>query len=260
MNGAPHGDLDIGSFVLDANGVRWASDLGSEDYNLPGFWEMGEEGRRWTYYRKRTEGHNSIVINPSAMPEQKVTAVSKIVKFEDNREQGAYAIADMTEAYKDSVVSAQRGVALLDGRRQFLVQDEIQAKLPSELYWFMHTKAQINIEPDGKTAVLSSGGQRLQVQLLAPAEAAFSVMDAVPLSTSPNPEGQTVNTGMKKLTIHLQNRKNTTISVRMVPLLPGKIFCPIRRMSFRSISGRLPKERLLTVRRRRRIKTLLLPY
>ncbi|GBG09325.1 hypothetical protein PAT3040_03969, partial [Paenibacillus agaridevorans] len=222
MNGAPHGDLDIGSFVLDANGVRWASDLGSEDYNLPGFWEMGVEGRRWTYYRKRTEGHNSIVINPSAMPEQKVTAVSKIVKFEDNREQGAYAIADMTEAYKDSVVSAQRGVALLDGRRQFLVQDEIQAKLPSELYWFMHTEAQINIEPDGKTAILSSGGQRLQVQLLAPAEAVFSVMDAVPLSTSPNPEGQTVNTAMKKLTIHLQNRKNTTISVRMVPLLPGQ--------------------------------------
>lgn len=222
VNGVSHSDLDIGSFVLDANGVRWATDPGSENYNLPGYWDMTESGLRWTYYRKRTEGHNTIVINPSAKPEQDVKAVSKITKFEDNREQGAFAIADMTEAYKASVTSARRGVALTDHRRQFLVQDEIRAKLPSELYWFMHTTAQIDIAEDGQTAILSSGDQRLQVQLLSPTDARFSEMDAVPLPTSPNPPGQTPNTGVKKLAIHLQNVKDTTVSVRMIPLQPGQ--------------------------------------
>lgn len=30
---ASHGHMDIGSFVLDADGVRWSLDLGAEDYN-----------------------------------------------------------------------------------------------------------------------------------------------------------------------------------------------------------------------------------
>ena len=45
--GASHGNLDAGSFVLDALGVRWAHDLGGDDYALPGYFGS----QRWTYYR-----------------------------------------------------------------------------------------------------------------------------------------------------------------------------------------------------------------
>lgn len=45
-----HNDLDGGTFVFDALGVRWASDLGNESYSLPGFWDYNYN--RWTYYRK----------------------------------------------------------------------------------------------------------------------------------------------------------------------------------------------------------------
>ena len=34
-NGADHSHLDLGSFVLDDLGYRWAVDLGGDDYNLP---------------------------------------------------------------------------------------------------------------------------------------------------------------------------------------------------------------------------------
>lgn len=30
-----HGHMDIGSFILEANGVRWAVDLGRDGYTLP---------------------------------------------------------------------------------------------------------------------------------------------------------------------------------------------------------------------------------
>ena len=36
-NKAAHAHLDLGSFVLDAGGVRWAADLGTDDYDLPGY-------------------------------------------------------------------------------------------------------------------------------------------------------------------------------------------------------------------------------
>ena len=66
-NKANHSHLDLGTFVLDALGERWAIDLGSDDYNLPGY--FGKQ--RWTYYRLRTEGHNTLTIdgdnqNPAA--------------------------------------------------------------------------------------------------------------------------------------------------------------------------------------------------
>jgi len=64
-----HGQLDLGSFVLDALGVRWATDippLGGDvndnipgDYELPGYFDVGME-RRFRYYRTGTSGHNTL--------------------------------------------------------------------------------------------------------------------------------------------------------------------------------------------------------
>jgi len=220
-NGAPHGDLDTGSFVFDASGVRWALDLGKEDYNLPGYWDMAENALRWTYYRKRAEGHNTLVINPSAGPDQSVRAVSEIIRTEFGRSEGSFAIADMTPAYSKQAAYTKRGTALLNNRRQFLVQDEIKLKTPSELYWLMHTKATIEIDPDGTTAILSQDGRKLAVQIISPAAASFSVLPAEPMQTTPNPDGQMRNLGVKRLAIHMQDVLETTISVQMTPLMEG---------------------------------------
>jgi hypothetical protein len=55
-----HGHYDLGSFVFDANGVRWAVDLGPDDYGLPDYFQPQ---MRCRYYRTSTIGHNTIVIN-----------------------------------------------------------------------------------------------------------------------------------------------------------------------------------------------------
>ncbi len=221
INGTPHGDLDIGTFVLDALGVRWAIDLGKEDYNLPGYWDRAAGSARWTYYRKKPEGQNTIVINPSHKLQQATPALSPIIAREENGIAGAYAIADMTEAYESEVLLARRGLSLQNYRREFIVQDEITARSASELYWFMHTDSEIEVQSDGRTAILHKDGKRLWVQLLTP-QGEFSVMNAAPLPASPNPNGQNGNAGIKKLTVHLQNTVDATIAIRMVPLLPGQ--------------------------------------
>ena len=59
-----HNDLDAGDFVLDALGTRWAGELGSSDYRSPNYFSSDSQGSdRWLYYRKMTEGQNTILIN-----------------------------------------------------------------------------------------------------------------------------------------------------------------------------------------------------
>jgi hypothetical protein len=211
-NKANHSNLDLGSFVLEALGYRWAVDLGADNYNLPGY--FGKQ--RWTYYRLRAEAHNTLVINPGEGPDQIPTAATKIVKFQSTPNR-AVAVADLTPAYANAAQSVQRGMAMLE-RRRVLIQDEVKAAQPAAVWWFMTTPAQIRIEKDGRTAHLTQGKAELRAMLLSPAGAQFTVMDAVPLPTSPNPEGQRKNTGVRKLTIHLKDVTDLRLAVLLIPV------------------------------------------
>lgn len=208
-NQSSHGDLDIGDFVLDALGVRWAYELGSDDYNLKGYFNPQSE--RWIYYRKRAEGQNTIVINPRSEPDQNPTAKARITNFTSNRQQG-FAIVEMTSAYGDAL-SARRGIALTEGRKMVILQDELKLKRPSEIYWFMHTQAQIELTKDKKTAILTYSGKRIYAHIASPTAGSFTVMEAKPLPTSPNPAGQISNKEIKKLAIYLNGIQNTTLSI-----------------------------------------------
>ena len=56
-----HGDLDAGSFVYSWGGVRWVTELGADNYGLPGYFGGG----RFQYYRKNSRGHNTLQFNGS---------------------------------------------------------------------------------------------------------------------------------------------------------------------------------------------------
>jgi len=210
-NKANHSHLDLGSFVFDAAGVRWAMDLGAYDYNLPGYFG----GQRWHYYRLRAEGQNTLVINPGQGPDQDPAAKTQITRFESTPKR-AFAIADLTPAYAKNASRVWRGIALLD-RKNVVVQDEIQADKPIELWWFMHTPASVRIEDDGRTATLQLAGAQLRAEILSPASAKFQIMDAQPLPASPHPERQAKNERIRKLAIHLTGISDTRLVVRLVP-------------------------------------------
>ncbi|GIM30253.1 hypothetical protein CPJCM30710_29190 [Clostridium polyendosporum] len=219
-NNLAHSDLDIGTFVYDSLGVRWFCDLGSENYNVPGYWNMGINGRRWQYYRKRAEGHNTLVINPGLKPDQNVYANTKIELFKSDTKR-SFAIADITDAYKKDALSVKRGVILFKNSGQMLVQDEISTNKPSDIWWFAHTPAIIKISSDKKSALLLKDGKTLKISILSPVEANFNKMEAKSLPSSPTPANQTYN-AVQKLYIHLNNAQNTTISIIMSPITPSK--------------------------------------
>lgn len=216
-NAAAHGDLDIGQFVLDMQGVRWFSDLGSSYYEGEGYWNLGVGGSRWHHYRKRAEAHNTLVINPDENEDQYALANCKFtdVKTRDN---AMYAVLDMSNAYPDAK-EVKRGFALINNRNDFIVQDEIKTDSPIEVYSFFTTLQQITIdEKNPSVAYLTAqGGQKVRMDITSPQGASWGQMDAVPLDTSPNPSENTMagfkNDKYHKLFVHLNNAVNPTISV-----------------------------------------------
>jgi Heparinase II/III-like protein len=212
-NMATHGHMNTGTFVLDALGERWVTQLGADNYSNPGYWRREvREGQAYQYYRVRAEGQNTLLINPDQLSEQIPTSISKIVKFSSESNQ-SFGIIDMTEAYRHVAKSVKRGVMMNDGR-QVILRDEIICNSLSEVWWFAHTRATIEIKADGKSAILSQNGKRMMVGLqCSDAKATFSIMDAIPLPSSPQSPLNAKNIGVKKLAIHLHNAIDANITV-----------------------------------------------
>jgi hypothetical protein len=187
-NAANHSHLDIGSFVMDALGQRWAVDLGSDDYNMPAYFG----NKRWTYYRLKTESHNTLLINNE---NQAPKAKAPIVAFATAGRDGS-AVADLSQAYP-MAKSVLRGMAMQGGRRM-VIQDEVEAAAPVEVLWGMVTMAEVTI--DKRNVVLERGGKRLYGQILTPEGAVFETVSC----SSPPPEHQ--QRDAKKLVVRLPDK------------------------------------------------------
>lgn len=211
-NQPAQGHLDIGQFVIDSFGDRFACDLGLEDYNLMAPY--------YHKYRNRAEGHNTLVINPdNRMYDQSLTGVGRIIRNEHNNA-SSIAVVNMTSAYTGYADSAVRGMKFINDRTSILIQDEVRGvarKLnnENEIYWFMHTKADVTLIDNNRVAVLDVNGNKMYATLLT--DGYFGVMDAAPLPTSPTADGQDPNNGCRKLFIHLTDVTDTDIAVCFTP-------------------------------------------
>lgn len=205
IGGEGHDHMDSGVFVLDSQGVNWFYDLGSDSYSLNNYSQA---------YRVRGEGHNIVIFNPTADYSLKYGGNAYMEDFE-TAPQGAFAIGNLDDAHRDDigVISHRRGAKLDDMRRVATIQDEIRLSKPAEMYWFAHTRAEIEISQDGKTAILSRQGRKLMAKIINGEGATFSVMDAVSLPKSPKIDNQNRNTGTRKLTIHMPSVKEIDLTV-----------------------------------------------
>ena len=217
QNNAPHGNLDAGTFVLDALGERWAFDMGLDYYGLPGYFNFGPEGKRWEYYVNRAEGHNIFVFSTDHGSDQNPLAKTNITMFKKNKKM-ARVVINLTQVYAPKATDASRGIVLYRNKiNQILIQDEINPSIETNLYWFMHISANTKIENNGKSVILKSGNVYMTALLLSPTNTNFSIMEATPLPTSPNNPKQKIQDEFKKLTIKLITTPN--IPVRIAVLL-----------------------------------------
>ncbi|KAF9508914.1 hypothetical protein BS47DRAFT_1332487 [Hydnum rufescens UP504] len=189
-----HGDLDGGDFVLDAMGERWAGELGSGQYLSQGYFSNETQSSdRWLYYRKRTEGQNTIVVNKQnqnvlAQPTVSFNSSGTVqaggtTVFTVPSDSTAYFTADLTDSYFGT--SVKRGIRMINGRKQVLLQDDItNANATSE--WRMHTNATVSVSAATATLTMPASGKKLVASILnPPSGVVFSTGPPVRYSTDP---------------------------------------------------------------------------
>lgn len=236
-NDANHGHLDAGTFDIQGLGEVWAyGDLGSDDYTYPGYFTKvthpdynkepypQTEAGRWHFYRLRAEGKNCLIINPDTRPDQDPKAEAHMIRQRSNTNQGSFVL-DLTDCYKRDVTTYHRGIKLDRINKIMTVQDEVSAKKPSDMWWSMHTKANIKIAKDGRSAILSIGKKKMTVMITSPSNVKFKVLPATYLPGQSFPlTKNSLNKGFKKLAIELKDTKDQTIKVDFFPTNADKRF------------------------------------
>ncbi len=209
-----HGHLDLGTFVVDMAGERIITDPGAESYSAAGYFST----QRYDYYRARPEGHNVYVINPTNDPADYGIDMSAFAQSTEpvSKNKGAYSTVDLSQAYQRDAASALRGYMLTDDRRNVIVRDEIELKGESDIYWFLHTKADIVME-NNNTAVLNLEGKKVKVQILTNAsDYTFGPADAAPLPTSPQiAQSNNSSSNLRKLALNIKANGRLTITVKI---------------------------------------------
>ncbi len=151
-NACINGDLDAGSVILDAGGVRFFAETGGIEA-LP------------VMLRRRAAGQNTIVVNPARepAPDQRADAVAPLSVMRSSMER-AYAVVDMKETSRD-ILRASRGVMLTENRTVAVIQDEIVTKKDSTFVWTVYTPASVTPVCGGKAVKLEKDGKILLCKL-----------------------------------------------------------------------------------------------
>lgn len=188
-NNAPaQSHLDLGAYVIDALGQRWAVDPA---INQGEAIELDRPVRLIGPEWARTDRHNTITLDGQ---NQAARATAPITLFRSTPG-SAWAMADLAGAYQ-AARSMRRGVALLPGRQRLVIVDEIVAKQPVEIIWRLYTQAAVTIK--GNEARLSQGGQTFFIRLLE--EGQFRV------ENMPPPASATPVPPLRRLVIHLPQK------------------------------------------------------
>ncbi|HRJ26586.1 MAG TPA: heparinase II/III family protein [Fimbriimonadaceae bacterium] len=177
--------LDLGTFVLDAGNVRWASDLGTEPLAQPNIYP--KDG---VYYRYNTEGQNTIVFNGQNQDWQAKAPVQTFSSVQAR----PFAVINLDQANPGLVSTWRRGMTILRNTYAIL-QDEFNAVNGITADWIMHTQASVAVQ--GGTATLTRDGKTMTAHIIEPSNATFQVEVAPTLADQSN------NSAFNRLTIKL---------------------------------------------------------
>lgn len=167
--GASHGHMDIGSFVLDANGVRWSIDPGAQSYHAMesrglDIWNNRPGSDRWHIFRYHNRGHSTLMVDDQ---EQVVKSTAPISEFSGDPK-NAFAVIDLSQTYAGQLASAQRRFNFQPDRK-VVIQDTLTGDAKAvTVRWAMVTPAKLKPAGPGR-ALLEKDGKQLLLEVLSPA-------------------------------------------------------------------------------------------
>ena len=219
-----HAHMDIGSFIIEADGVRWAVDLGRESYpharshGIPNgeLFNTAQDSRRWTIFRCGPESHNLLRFD-ATLPDVTATATIRPAPGGD----GAPGfLVDLTPVHAAQVRKASRHFALRADRSAVITDEWTTGARATEVSWQWLTQAAITRERDGFT--LKQSGQSLRLRVESPERFTFAVEDVSAARQpfdSPNP-------GLTRLSLRLHTPADTAAKI-LVIAEPGSLSTPV---------------------------------
>ena len=178
-----HGHMDAGSFVFEADGVRWARDLGAQSYESLeskgiNIWDSKQDGERWKVFRLGPFSHNTLTINGQL---HKAQGDARITRFSAGTDAGA--IIDLSPVFQGQAQRVTRGL-LFRAAQDVTIRDEVEGlKAGDTVRFALLTRARISVSDDGQTATFTLGGKQLTVELATSAGAKWEVIDAIGAQT-----------------------------------------------------------------------------
>ncbi|MCC7524988.1 MAG: heparinase II/III family protein [Chitinophagaceae bacterium] len=209
-----HAHMDIGSFVMDADGERWAMDFGMQEYeSLESkgikIWGRTQDAERWSVFRYTNQAHNTITVNNQ---HQRVNGFA-LITASSSDPTFMYAVTDMTELYKGVLTEARRGIGIVN-KAYVVVRDEIKtADTITTVRWNMVTQAAARITGDKEIELTQNGKMLLlKVDTDAPVEMKTWLTDPPHRFDAANP-----GTVMVGFEIQLPPGTTAAVNVFLVP-------------------------------------------
>ena len=185
-----HGHMDAGSFVYDAYNVRWAADLGSEDYTILEInigngptWDSSQNSLRWDVFRLNNKQHNTLTINDA---KHNVEGFATILSAIDSEtEQGA--VLDLTPIFADEAAAVRRTGKIVENR-DLVILDEITARTDKDarIRWTLVTETTPTVAQDGIT-LTADNGKVMRVTANAGVEITYASFPDEPSTTYETP-------------------------------------------------------------------------
>ena len=209
-----HGHMDVGSFVFDADGVRWAMDFGQQEYesleskNID-LWSYGQNAQRWTVFRYNSLSHNMLTFDND---QQYSKGKATFLKKSDNKD-FSFATSDLSDLYKTKVPKVVRGIALKD-QAYALIQDEVQTgSVPTIVRWRMLTPA--NAEIISPTEILlKKDNKKLLLKINSATPVTLKTWSTAPTNSYDAPNPGTVLVGFET---ELPANTKSTFAVQLIP-------------------------------------------
>ncbi len=209
-----HAHMDIGSFVMDADGERWSMDFGMQDYESleskgVKLWGREQNAQRWDVFRYNNFHHSTLTFNDEL---QRVEGYAKITNSTNNP-QFLSATSDISAVYKGQVAYANRGVAIID-QSYVAIKDEIKTTdKETTVRWTMASPAEVKIGKNG-TAELTQNGKKLQLKVLEPANVTIKTWSTVPTHDYDALNPNTILVGFEAI---LPKNTTTILTVLLIP-------------------------------------------
>lgn len=175
-----HAHMDAGSFIYEQAGVRWAMDLGMQDYySLESkgvdLWDIKQQSQRWNVFRIGSSVHNTLTINGQ---NHQVNGFAELTHLNGNTKNKGINV-DLTSTLGQAVHQATRTIILAPDNT-LEVTDYIENNdSTSIIRWTMCTPT-TPIIIDNQTIILTQENKQLSLKIDSPRKVNVHIWDNIP--------------------------------------------------------------------------------